>query len=47
MPLGYFGYLKLANIFLLTNSGGLNRQVNPMYSEAVWGAGWFQCHLCW
>jgi hypothetical protein len=41
MPLGYFGYLKLANIFLLTNSGGLNRQVDPILSEAVWGAGWY------
>jgi hypothetical protein len=47
MPLGYFGYLKLGDptdlggsIFLLTNSGGLNRQVSPILSESVWGAGW-------
>jgi hypothetical protein len=41
MPLGYYGYAKLANIFLLANSGGLNRRVDPIRSEAVWGAGWY------
>jgi hypothetical protein len=47
MPLGYFGYVKLTDpqtnvtSLLLTNSGGLNRQVNPILSEAVWGAGWY------
>lgn len=41
MPLGYFGRLTLANTTLLTSSGGLNRQVNPIRSEAVWGAGWY------
>lgn len=41
MPMGYMGYAKLANVFLLTNSGGLNRMVNPLRSEAVWGAGWY------
>jgi len=41
MSIGYYGYAKLANIFLLTNTGGLNREVNPIRSEAVWGAGWY------
>lgn len=41
MSIGYYGYAKLANIFLLTNTGGLNREVNPILSEAVWGAGWY------
>ena len=27
-------------ILLLTNTVGLNREVNPILSEAVWGAGW-------
>ena len=40
MPIGYLGYLKLENQFLLTNTTGLNRQVNPLMSRAVWGAGW-------
>jgi len=40
MSIGYYGYAKLSNIFLLTNTGGLNREVNPILSEAVWGAGW-------
>jgi len=41
MPIGYLGYAKLANVFLLCNSTGLNRQVNPLLSTAVWGAGWY------
>jgi hypothetical protein len=41
MSIGYYGYAKLSNIFLLTNTGGLNREVNPILSEAVWGAGWY------
>lgn len=41
MSLGYLGYAKLSNIFLLTNTGGLNREVSPIRSEAVWGAGWY------
>lgn len=41
MSIGYLGYLKLANYFLLTNSTGLNRQVNPLQSTGVWGAGWY------
>lgn len=41
MPIGYLGYVKLLDQFLLTNSTGLNRQVNPLFSEAVWGAGWY------
>lgn len=41
MPVGYLGYLKLADIFLLTQTGGLNRQVDPILSNAVWGAGWY------
>lgn len=41
MPIGYLGYAKLANTFLLCNSTGLNRQVNPLLSSAVWGAGWY------
>jgi hypothetical protein len=41
MSIGYLGYAKLANIFLLTNTGGLNREVNPILSDAVWGAGWY------
>lgn len=52
MSLGYFGYAKLGGptaspggqyspILLLTNTGGMNRAVNPIVSEAVWGAGWW------
>ena len=41
MPLGYLGYLKLAGVYLLANSAGLNRVVNPLTSSAVWGAGWY------
>jgi hypothetical protein len=41
MSLGYLGYVKLANTFLLCNSSGLNRQVAPLMSEGVWGAGWY------
>ena len=41
MPIGYLGYLRLENQFLLTNSTGLNRQVNPIMSTGVWGAGWY------
>jgi hypothetical protein len=41
MPIGYLGYAKLANQFLLTNSSSLNRKIEPLYSEAVWGAGWY------
>jgi len=41
MPIGYLGFLKLADQFLLCNSTGLNRQVNPLLSTGVWGAGWF------
>lgn len=40
MPIGYLGFLNLENQFLLCNSTGLNRQVNPLQSNAVWGAGW-------
>lgn len=41
MPIGYLGYVKLLDQFLLTNSTGLNRKIEPMMSEAVWGAGWY------
>jgi len=41
VPIGYLGFVKLVDQFLLTNSTGLNRQVNPLQSTAVWGAGWF------
>jgi hypothetical protein len=41
MPLGYLGYIKLGSIYLLANTSGLNRQVNPLLSKAVWGAGWY------
>lgn len=41
MALGYLGYAKIDNTFLLCNSTGLNRQVNPLESRAVWGAGWY------
>jgi hypothetical protein len=49
MPIGYLGYAKIGDpygspsseIFLLCNSTGLNRQVNPLLSTAVWGAGWY------
>jgi len=41
MPIGYLGFVKLVDQFLLTNSTGLNRQVNPLQSTGVWGAGWF------
>lgn len=41
MPLGYLGYIKLAGSYLLANSSGLNRKVEPIMSEAVWGAGWY------
>lgn len=52
MSIGYYGYAKLGgataspggqypSILLLTNTGGLNREVNPILSEAVWGAGWW------
>lgn len=39
--LGYLGYLKLDDIFLLANSSGMNRVVNPIISQGVWGAGWY------
>lgn len=49
MPLGYLGYARVGppgplgadSIYLLTNSSGLNRQVNPILSTGVWGAGWW------
>jgi len=41
MAIGYLGYAKLANVFLLCSSTGLNRVVNPLMSSAVWGAGWY------
>lgn len=41
MPIGYLGYINLESIYLLCNSTGLNRQVNPLQSNAVWGAGWY------
>lgn len=41
MAVGYLGYAQIADVFLLTNSTGLNRQVNPLMSNAVWGAGWY------
>jgi hypothetical protein len=41
MPLGYFGHATIAGVNLLVNSTGLNRQVNPLMSRAVWGAGWY------
>jgi hypothetical protein len=41
MPLGYLGYMKLAGTYLLANSSGLNRVVEPLRSQAVWGAGWY------
>lgn len=41
MPLGYLGYMKLANSYLLASSSGLNRVVEPIKSEGVWGAGWY------
>jgi hypothetical protein len=28
-------------MLLLTNTGGLNREINPILSDAVWGAGWY------
>jgi hypothetical protein len=41
MGIGYLGYAKITDKFLLCNSTGLNRQVNPLESRAVWGAGWY------
>jgi len=41
MPLGYLGFIKLSDVFLLANTSGLNRQVNPLQSTGVWGSGWF------
>jgi hypothetical protein len=41
MPLGYLGYLKVADTFVLCNTAGLNRVVAPIMSKAVWGAGWY------
>lgn len=41
MSLGYMGYAKLDNIFLLTTSSGINRNVSPLISNAVWGGGWY------
>ncbi len=41
MALGYMGYAKLDDIFLLCNSSGINRNVSPLISQAVWGGGWY------
>jgi len=40
MPIGYYGYVQVGGTTLLTNSGGLNRQVNPLFSQSVQGLGW-------
>jgi hypothetical protein len=39
--LGYLGFVRLTDIYLLANSTGLDRQVNPIISNGVWGAGWY------
>jgi len=41
MPIGFLGYAEIEGYHLLTNSTGLNRQVNPLQSTGVWGAGWY------
>lgn len=45
MSLGYLGYLKIEDKYLLANSTGLNRQVNPLISQGVWGAGWYNAAM--
>lgn len=41
MPIGYFGFARINGNTLLCNTTGLNRQIAPMMSTAVWGAGWY------
>ena len=45
MGLGYQGYVSLINggnsNTLLATGGGLNMVLEPIYSTAVWGAGWY------
>jgi len=41
MGLGFQGFAKLGTDFLLANTTGLDVQINPILSTAVFGSGWF------
>jgi hypothetical protein len=44
MGLGYSGFMRLGGengTVMLTTGGGLNLVLEPIYSNAVWGAGWY------
>lgn len=41
MAMGYMGYAKLGSTLLLTTGASVNLVLEPIYSSAVWGAGWY------
>lgn len=41
MGLGFAGYAKIESSFVLCNTTGLEVQINPIYSAAVFGSGWY------
>lgn len=40
MGMGYQGYMKLGTNVVLVTGGGINLVLEPIYSNAAWGAGW-------